>query len=102
MHIARVLERVSRGGHFIPEEDIRRRYERSRLDLIDLIPQLASLRVFDNSFEADLSKGETPKLVLVLHMEAGKIVGPPDLTNTPAWAKAIVATAIKCTQSKKT
>jgi predicted ABC-type ATPase len=102
MHIARVRRRVSRGGHSIPEEDIRRRYERSRLNLIELIPQLASLRVFDNSFEADLGKRQTPKLVLVLHMEAGKVVGPSDLTKTPAWAKAIVAAAIKHSQSKET
>ncbi|HEV7683551.1 MAG TPA: zeta toxin family protein [Pyrinomonadaceae bacterium] len=102
LHIARVRQRVRRGGHFIPEEDIRRRYERSRLNLIDLIPQLASLRVFDNSFEADLNKGESPKLVLVLHMETGKIIGPSDLTNTPASAKAIVAAAIKYSQSQET
>ena len=37
-HIARVRGRVRRGGHFIPEEDIRRRYDRSRLNLIELIP----------------------------------------------------------------
>jgi hypothetical protein len=31
----------------------------------------------------------------VLHLERGKIVGPPDLGATPEWAKAIVAAAIK-------
>lgn len=99
LHIDRVRQRVSRGGHSIPEGDIRRRYERSRLNLIELIPQLTTLRVFDNSFEADPEEGEAPKPVLVLHMEAGRIIGPPDLTHTPAWAKPIVAAAIKYMQS---
>ena len=36
--------RVSRGGHPIPEETIRRRYERSRLNLIQLLPSLAAAR----------------------------------------------------------
>lgn len=101
LHIARVRQRVSRGGHFIPEEDIRRRYERSRLNLIKLIPRLTSLRVFDNSFEADPEEGKAPNPVLVLHMDGGIIIGPPDLTNTPAWAKPIVAAAIKYTRSKR-
>jgi len=100
MHIARVRQRVSRGGHFISEEDIRRRYERSRLNLIELIPRLASLRVFDNSFEADPEKGTTPKPVLLLHTELGTIIAPSDLTNTPTWAKPIVAAAIKFSQSR--
>ena len=32
LHIARVRQRVERGGHAIPESDIRRRYESSRLN----------------------------------------------------------------------
>ena len=99
MHIGRVRQRVSRGGHFISEEDIRRRYERSRLNLIELIPKLTRLRVLDNSFQADPEEGKIPSPVLVLHMEGGKIIGPPDLTHTPTWAKPIVAAAIKHTRS---
>ena len=34
LHIARVKARVARGGHDISASDIRRRYERSRLNLI--------------------------------------------------------------------
>ena len=102
LHIARVKSRVARGGHDIPEEDIRRRYERSRLNLIDLLPVLRALRIFDNSAEADPAGGQTPKPILVLSMERGKILEPKDLTHTPAWAKPIVAAALKLNAAKDT
>lgn len=95
LHIKRVQSRVRRGGHDIPEEAIRRRYERSRLNLIHLLPRLAALRVYDNSVDADPATGRAPKPVLVLHMERGKIAGPADLSQTPDWAKPIVAAALK-------
>lgn len=95
LHIKRVQSRVRRGGHDIPEEAIHRRYERSRLNLIHLLPRLAALRVYDNSVDADPATGREPRPVLVLHMERGKIVGPDDLSQTPEWAKPIVAAAMK-------
>ena len=95
LHIARVRARVRAGGHGIPEEHIRRRYEHSRLNLIHLLPKLASLRVYDNSAEADPAKGRAPQPLLVLHMENGKIRNPNDLAGAPDWAKAIVAAAVK-------
>lgn len=95
LHIERVRARVRKGGHDIPEADIRRRYQNSRLNLIHLLPRLAALRVFDNSREADPDVGQAPKPSLVLHMEQGRIVGPPDLSPTPVWAKPIVAAAVK-------
>ncbi|MGI9026806.1 MAG: AAA family ATPase, partial [Burkholderiaceae bacterium] len=49
LHIRRVQARVRRGGHDIPEEAIRRRYQHSRLNLIELLPRLAALRLYDNS-----------------------------------------------------
>lgn len=91
LHIERVRSRVHRGGHHIPDQDIRRRYDHSRLNLIELLPRLTALRVYDNSVEADPAAGRKPKLKLVLHMEQGKILNSPDLTQTPDWAKPIVA-----------
>ncbi len=44
---------------------------------------------------ADPATGQAPKPVLVLHMQRGRIVGPPDLAATPAWAKPIVAAALQ-------
>lgn len=94
LHIARVKSRVVRGGHDISEADIRRRYEHSRINLIDLLPSLHALRVFDNSREADPARGQTPKPALVLSMERGIILEPKDLRQTPRWAKPIVAAAL--------
>jgi predicted ABC-type ATPase len=95
LHLARVHARVRKGGHDIPEGDIRRRYEHSRLNLIHLLPDLAALRVYDNSPEADPAAGRAPNPTLVLHMEGGKILGPKDLSQTPQWAKPVVAAALK-------
>jgi predicted ABC-type ATPase len=95
LHIDRVAARVSRGGHPIPEETIRRRYELSRLNLIQLLPSLTALRVYDNSDEAEPEAGRMPAPRLVLHLEEGHILGPEDLATTPDWAKPIVAAALQ-------
>ena len=94
LHIRRVQARVKRGGHDIPEEAIRRRYQHSRLNLIELLPRLAALRLYDNSAEADPATGAVPQPVLLLHLDHGRIVAPADLTGTPDWARPIVATAL--------
>ncbi|MEK6762175.1 MAG: zeta toxin family protein [Nitrospirota bacterium] len=99
LHIERVQARVSRGGHDIPAHDIHRRYEHSRLNLIALLPHLTTLHVYDNSADADPAAGRTPRPTPVLHMERGKILGPPDLAYTPTWAKPIVAAALKLNRS---
>ena len=99
LHLERVRARVRRGGHDIPEKDIRRRYEHSRLNLIALLPHLTALRVHDNSEEADPAAEEAPSLRLVLQMERAKILGPPNLSRTPDWAKPIVAAALKLNQA---
>src|SRR5262249_26215849 len=90
-HLARVRARVKAGGHDIPEADIRRRYETSRENLAWLMPKLASLRVYDNSFEADPATGRSPRPRLLLHVDRRRIVAPADLRATPAWAKGLVA-----------
>ncbi len=95
LHIERVQARVRRGGHDIPVEHIQRRYEHSRLNLNEHLPRLTALRVYDNSADADPAAGKTPKPMVVLHMERGKILNPGDLTQTPDWAKPIVAAALR-------
>lgn len=95
LHIARVRARVKKGGHDIPEADVRRRYDASRRNLIGLLPRLAELRVYDNSMDADPDAGRAPQPKLVLHLDHGKIVNVADLKSTPEWAKPIVAAAMR-------
>ncbi len=95
LHLRRVRARVRKGGHDIPEADIRRRFEHSRMNLVHLMPHLAALRVFDNSVEADPDKGGLPEPRLLLHLERGRIAGPKDLSATPEWARPIVAAAMR-------
>lgn len=94
LHVARVQARVAEGGHDIPEAEIRRRFDSSRLNLIELMPGLAALRVFDNSAHADLARGEAPAPQLLLHVERGAIVHICDLATAPDWAKPILAAAL--------
>ena len=98
LHIERVQARVRRGGHDIAAEHIHRRFQHSRLNLIELIPHLTALRVYDNSADADPATGKAPKPKLVLHVVRGTIQNPRDLKHTPDWAKPIVATALKLHQ----
>jgi predicted ABC-type ATPase len=88
---------VRRGGHDIPETDIRRRYARSLENLVRLLPRLSELRVFDNSEDGDPSAGKTPRPRLLLHMKAGRIVAPSRsaISSTPDWAKPILAAALR-------
>lgn len=95
LHMARVRSRVARGGHDIPEKRIRERYDRSRINLIELMPGLTELRVFDNSVDADPHEGRSPQPTLILHLAEGRIVKMVELLKTPQWAKALVAAAIK-------
>lgn len=95
LHIARVAARVRKGGHDIPEADIRRRYDNGRRNLIRLLPRLTELLVYDNSEDADPQTGRPPQPLLVLHWRKGRILGPKRLGQTPEWAKPIVAAAMK-------
>src|SRR5579863_1553893 len=74
LHIARVRSRVARGGRDIPDTTIRERYDRSRLNLIQLMPKLTELRVYDNSQEADPHAGVAPQPKLLLHLARARIV----------------------------
>lgn len=98
-HIARVRARVAHGGHDIPEAKIRERWIASRANLIGLLPKLARLQLFDNSAEAPPG-GEIADPVLVLELEAGRIVFPEAgdvaaLAATPGWARPIVQAAFE-------
>jgi len=100
LHLARIKARVERGGHDIPERDVRRRYDASRQNLIALLLRLASVRVYDNSADANPTTGEAPEPLPVLHMERGKIVEHCKLATAPDWAKPILQTALETRRRK--
>jgi predicted ABC-type ATPase len=101
LHLARIRSRVARGGHDIPERDVRRRYDASRTNLLDLLPRLASLRVYDNSADADPASGVPPEPVLLLHCEEGRVIDHCELASTPEWAKPILMTALRQRRKKR-
>ena len=96
-HMARIRARVAAGGHDIPEEKIRERWDGSRRNIIALMPYLTELRVFDNSREGDAAAGTFPAPKLLLHWSNGAIVAPSAdaLQRTPEWAKPIIGRALK-------
>jgi predicted ABC-type ATPase len=95
LHIARVRARVGRGGHEIPEAKIRERYPKSLANLISFIGAADEVHVFDNSAESAVG---LPQTMRVFRMRGERII-EPDLetliTQTPNWAKPVVAAAIK-------
>ena len=63
---ARVAMRVLQGGHDVPTEKLRSRYERSMNNLRSALKQLRHVRVYDNSDLADAYR-------LVVELSEGKI-----------------------------
>lgn len=95
-HIARVQFRVTRGGHDIPAELIRRRFQLARENLIALMPHLSRLQIHDNSQDAEDGQ-PIPDPVLLAQMEGGRLVWPTDpatLMQTPDWAKPLLEAAL--------
>ena len=73
--VARVGDRVRRGGHTVPEDKIRERYRRLWALVAAARTRAAHTRIYDNSSAA------TP-LRLVASYERGELVGQADW---PAW-----------------
>jgi len=96
MHIARVAERVMRGGHSIPEERIRERFSSSRNNLVQLIPHIYELRLWDNSSRVEVEANERPLPCSILHCRQGQILEMLDIEEIPGWAKPIAMSVIKC------
>ena len=93
-HIARVQGWVAVGGHDIPEAKIRERCVTALTHLIDLMPQLAQLRIYDNSIDANNGQ-PIPDPMLVAEMAMGRLVWPAAddagaLAQTPDWAKPLL------------
>ncbi len=99
LHLERVAQRVAHQGHPIPEEKIRERWTTSRSNLVQLLPVLARLQVFDNSHTVEAGQ-DIPDPALVLELEHRRIVFPEVLSAealaaVPAWAQPIFEAAIQ-------
>ena len=92
LNLQRVAGRVAKGGHDIPEEKIRARWNSSRENLIRLLPFLTETKVFDNSVEASAERGFAPSPVLLLHLKDGRILHRA--AEPPEWAKPIIVAAL--------
>ena len=52
-NLRRVTERVMRGGHHVPADDVRRRYDCSLANLLPAIQRADHVRIFDNSTDQE-------------------------------------------------
>jgi predicted ABC-type ATPase len=91
LHIQRVKERVSRGGHDIPEAKICDRYKTSTFNMIDLIPICHTVRVFDNSESVYEGK---PSPVCLFSLSNGRFTDGP-VEDMPDWAMPLAGIAMK-------
>ena len=74
INVCRVRERVSAGGHDVPEDKIRSRYDRSLINLAKLVRIADRTRIIDNS-------GEEPALICEVND------GSVRIWETEAWSK---------------
>jgi len=77
--VQRVRERVARGGHHVPHDDVRRRYARSLVNARRLVRLVDEVLAYDNT------SGE-PKLVF--EIQSGKMLWAA--ADLPKWAAGLL------------
>lgn len=75
-NVTRVRNRAARGGHFVPDADVRRRYARSIANAVQALQSADTAEFYDNS-------GEVARLVLIA--KAGVVVWQAD--PLPDWVR---------------
>jgi len=78
INVARVNKRVLLGGHDVPEDDIRRRYERSLANLPLAVSRADYALIFDNSTKSGFQ--------LVAHFDHGQARW---FQEVPSWAAGL-------------
>jgi predicted ABC-type ATPase len=78
--VQRVKHRVDAGGHDVPEDKIRQRYQRLWALVATAITRCDSATIYDNSAR----KG--PRIVA--HLSGGQLIGAP---SWPAWAPRVLS-----------
>lgn len=92
LHIQRVQERVTKGGHSIPEEKIRQRWQQSMSNMVGLIPVCNSVTVYDNS--TPLNDDGRPDVQCIFSF-CGEVFLQVPAPDTPAWAKPLAGAALR-------
>lgn len=93
LNISRVASRVAKGGHDIPEEKIRYRYQTSLGNLIELLPFCSCVTLYDNSEEISV-KGSKPSPKKILSIREGQFTVSP-AEPFPEWAEKVLIAAQK-------
>ena len=75
--IKRIKNRVEKGGHNIPQEDVKRRYQKRFEDLVKVLPYCNEVRFFDNE-NGFAEKGEFKNGSLTIKTE-----------QVPKWLKEL-------------
>jgi predicted ABC-type ATPase len=78
--IGRIEDRVAKGGHFIPDDDVRRRYQRSLANLPE------ALRSADTATAYDNTAGGARRVIEACN---GRIVWRSE--KLPPWAESVLA-----------
>lgn len=81
--IQRVADRVSKGGHGIPKEDIERRYNTSLSNLKEVMPLIDNLYIYDNSTYMNLQN--------VAQLDGSNIIS---INHDCDWIKNIIVDTI--------
>lgn len=85
-NIERVVGRVERGGHHVPDVDVRRRYARGMANLVPAIDRADRVTIFDNSTDQGLR--------VVLTIEEGNLVRHVRPSELPMWVATHLGTLL--------
>jgi len=83
----RIVQRVANGGHFVPEDDVRRRFERSMANLPRAIRRARDVEIYDNT-----NPQETR---LVLQIDEGRVT--LHTRDVPSWVTRSLGHLIRST-----
>ncbi|PHZ83864.1 zeta toxin family protein [Paremcibacter congregatus] len=86
LSVARVKSRVEEGGHNVPEEKIRQRYERNQELIRRAVLEADKVFIYDNS-------RWNKSLEVSVGFDQGKIVKTSD--NIPKWVRALYKSELK-------
>jgi len=81
LNLARIAQRVSEGGHSVPEEKVLSRIPRTMAYIHDVLPLVDVARIYDNSFR-------TSPFVSVAELRDGRL--KMIIKHLPEWAEQIL------------